>query len=139
MNQSSHRGLADLKVYQLALVLEDQTYQLAKQLPGEQFYPLGNDLRRGSAAVAHYIQDSYNRYSYKHKMDALHAAREHAEKTRQLLLDNPLPRHHQLAEQYLILIKQCWGLIKYFQRQKDQVQTKNIIASTDELVASRTK
>lgn len=69
LSKTNQSSIEHLRIYQLARSLEDKLYEYAKTLPGEQFYPLGNDLRRSSAAAAHYIAETHRRYSYTVKMN----------------------------------------------------------------------
>lgn len=132
--------IADLKIYQLARSLEDQVYELVKGLPEDQFYVLGNDLRRASAAVSHYITETHKRYSYQIKIESLHCARTEAEEMGRLLQsfqDGGYGEIEQLANDYVILIKQSWGLIKYLKGRQLEKQNQNVIRAKDELVAAK--
>ena len=75
MSQSS---IEDLRIYKLARELEDQVYELVKAFPPEQFYAMGNDLRRASAGVSHHIMNTHQFFSYTLKLDELAAARRQA-------------------------------------------------------------
>ena len=52
-------SIQQLRIYQSARTLEDQVYELVKRFPSEEFYGAGNDLRRSSAAVSHYISEAH--------------------------------------------------------------------------------
>ena len=133
-------SIAQLRIYQLAHRLEDNVYELVKGLPEEQFYPLGNDLRRASAAAAHYIAQAHRSYSYQLKLESLHAARSAAEDMGKLLervQQEGFGDTKALAEDYTTLIKQNWGLIKYLKNRQAEKQTAAIAAAKDELVAAR--
>lgn len=146
-NDKPKSSIADLKIYQLARSLEDQVYELVKAVPPELFYPLGNDLRRASAAVAHYISETHKRYSYHVKVESLHAARNEAEQTIKLLEqlkaggDGPAIQQvgsiGQLIEDYTTVIKQSWGLVKYLKRRQTEKQATATVKAKDELVAAR--
>lgn len=135
----SRNSIADLRIYQLALSLEEQVFQMVKDLPPKQF-DLGNDLRRASAGVAHYIYDAHRRYNYTSKVDSLHAARTEAEQVNRLLDQFEKAGFAQtksLVEDYTTLIKQSWGLIKWLKtRQTEKDQTAQVQA-TDQLVKAR--
>ncbi len=121
-SKTNNNSIEHLRIYQLARSLEDRLYVLAKALPDNQFYPLGNDLRRSSAAVAHYIAETHKRYSYTVKLECLHAARTATEETiRHLESYKAAERNNipELIEDYTTLIKQSWGLIKYLRANKN--------------------
>ncbi len=136
----TNTSIEHLRIYQLARSLEDQVYDLAKSIPAEQFYPLGNDLRRSSAAVAHYIAETHRRYSYVIKLECLHAARIAAEETIRLLENHQTASREQITEiinDYTLLIKQSWGLIKYLKAKQELTKSKDQAKASDELVAAR--
>jgi four helix bundle protein len=74
-------SIQQLRIYQSARNAEDQVYELIKLFPSDQHYPLGNDLRRTSAGVSHYIMEAHRLFSYRLKLDALANARREAEST----------------------------------------------------------
>ncbi len=137
---TNHASIEHLRIYQLARSLEDQVYELVKALPTEQFYPLGNNLRRTSAAVAHYIAETHRRYSYTIKMESLHGARTAAEEAIRQLEAYETAGHGkagELKDDYTALISQSWGLIKYLKNQQHLTQAKDQAQASDELVAAR--
>lgn len=139
-NHTNNASIEHLRIYQLARSLEDRLYELAKHLPADQFYPLGNDLRRSSAAVAHYIAETHRRYSYTIKLEALHLARTAAEDVIKHLETYQAAGHGEViesVEDYTTLIKQSWGLIKYLKSKQELVRSKEQARATDELVAAR--
>lgn len=130
------QSIEDLRVYKLARELEDQTYELVKKFPSEQFYALGNDLRRSSAGVAHHIMNAHQYFSYTLKLDELAAARRQAEITlHHLESAKEYGEHTSLAEGYTAVIKQAWGLSKWLsaklsqKRQKTEVESKEALAT----------
>lgn len=129
-------SIEKLRVYQLAVELEDQTVDLVRHLPAEQRYPLGNDIRRASAAVSHHIHQAHQRYAYQLKQQDLACAREEAERARALLaqIDSNTDR---LSEGYASIIKQSWGLSKWLKARQAERQVKAAVQATDELVAAR--
>jgi four helix bundle protein len=134
MARSSIEGL---RIYQSAVSLEDQVFALVKTLPADQYYQLGNDLRRASAAVCHYISEAHKRYSYSLKLDSLHCARTEAEEATHLLEQFQADKHGdttQLIEDYTGVIKQAWGLIKFFKNQQ-QIKQSATAPSQDEPAA----
>lgn len=136
----ARNSIASLKVYGLALSLEDQVYQLVKKLGEEHFYELGNNLRRSSSAIAHYIQDAHDQYSYALKIESLHSARRAAEETIKLLEQfeqTGFGKTAKLAEQATTIIKQSWGLIKYLQTKRAEKMQQASSKAKDELVAAR--
>jgi 23S rRNA-intervening sequence protein len=44
-------SVEQLRIYKSARNAEDRVYELIKEFPTDQFYGLGNDLRRSSSAV----------------------------------------------------------------------------------------
>src|ERR1700684_2420392 len=78
-------SIEKLRIYQSAVELEDQVYALTKALPQEQYYPLGDGIRRASAAVCHHIYESHERYAYRLKLDELERMRQAAEQVQRLL------------------------------------------------------
>ncbi len=136
--------IKDLRIYQQARELEDRVPAVLKQLPQDQFYPLGNSLWRSCVAVAHYIAESHKYYSYQVKLQSLHAARTAAEDTikyLQQLEAGGFGDTKQLVEDYTGIIKQSWGLIKYLKNRQllkeASEATQAQAQATDELVAAR--
>jgi len=80
-------SIEQLRIYKSARAAEDQVYELVKQFPADQFYGLGNNLRRSSAAVSHHIMGAHRLFSYRLKLDELSAMRREAENTMQYLED----------------------------------------------------
>ncbi len=132
-------SIEHLKVYQLAVELETQVFTLIQSLPKDQFYPLGNNVRRASAAIAHYITEAHKRYSYTVKIESLHVARTYAEEAIKLLgqLKEAGLTVGTLADDYTILIKQSWGLIKWLKKRQEEKQAEAAVKAQDELVAAR--
>ncbi|HSX14566.1 MAG TPA: four helix bundle protein [Candidatus Saccharimonadales bacterium] len=129
-------SIKQLNIYLSARKLEDAVVTLAEALPEEQSYPLGDDLRRAATAVAHHIYQAHHYYSYGMKMEALHQARVEAEKT-QSLLDSveagKFAKTSQLREDYTTVIKQSWGLIKYFKTRQAEKLAKSEVKAKEEL------
>ena len=97
--------IQQLNIYMTARRFEDAVVELSSGLPKDQAYPLG-DLRRAATAVAHYVYQAYNYYSYEMKIEALHQARTEAEKTQQYLQALNSDRTTKpLIEDYTTLIK----------------------------------
>jgi four helix bundle protein len=132
-------SIEHLKVYQLAVELETQVFSLVQGIPKDQFYPLGNNVRRASAAIAHYITEAHKRYSYTVKIESLHVARTYAEEAIKLLgeLKKSGFSADDLIENYTVLIKQSWGLIKWLKKRQEEKQTEASVKAQDELVAAR--
>lgn len=131
-------SIEKLRMYQLAVQLEDQVVDLVRELPSEQRYPLGNDARRASAAVSHHINQAHQRYSYQMKQQELAEARDQAERARQLL--GRLKEHgagDELMEGYTAIIKQSWSLSKWLKARQAERQVQAAVQATDELVAAR--
>lgn len=132
--------IQQLRVYELARCLEEQVFDLVRKLPAEQFYPLGNDLRRGSSAVAHYINEAHSQFSYRFKIEALHSAVREAEQIikRSVNLNAlGIKVDSRLIEDYTALIKQCWGLLKWLKAKRAEKDQAEQVKMTDEMVAAR--
>ncbi len=126
---STTKSIKGLRIYQASRELEDSVYELVRRLPTSEFYGLGNDLRRSSAAISHYVAECHRRYSYSVKLEALHLARTEAE-----TLKNLLSKHEQqgygrtsdLQEGCTAIVRQSWGLIKYMKskqaEREEQIQ-----------------
>lgn len=126
-----------LRIYKSARNMEDQVYELVKTLPAEQFYGLGNDLRRSSAAVSHYIMEAHRLFSYRLKLDALAAARREAEAAqRHLQAALNLGATEAMVEEYTGIIKQSWGLTKWVKAKLEERQEKAEIAAKEEMAAA---
>ena len=137
---SEKRSIEGLRIYKASRELEDSTYELVKKLPEKEFYKLGNDLRRSSAAVSHYLAECHRRYSYGVKLEALHLARTEADTLKALLADHEAQGYgntSKLQEDCTGLIKQSWGLIKYIKQRQAERQTLARTRAADELVAAR--
>ena len=134
------KSIEDLRIYQASRALEDAVYELVKQLPANEFYRLGNDLRRSSAAVSHYITECHRRYSYSVKLEALHLARTEAEVLKHLLATHDsrgFGATKKLQDSCVGVTKQCWGLIKYLKQRQAERQVEMRAEASDELVAAR--
>ncbi len=126
-------SVEQLRIYKTARELEDQVYELVKGFPEEQFYGLGNDLRRSSAAVSHYIMETHRLFSYRLKLDSLAAARHEAEKTqRHLEAAKKLGATDELISQYTGIIKQSWGLTKWLKTKLVEKREKAEVAAKEE-------
>ncbi len=119
-------SINQLNIYMSARRLEDSVVKLADSLPKDEAFPLADDLRRAATAVSHYVYASHNYYSYNMKIEALHSARTEAEKAQSLLancLDRKYIKNDELSADYTVVIKQSWGLIKYFKtKQTERLQ-----------------
>jgi four helix bundle protein len=118
-------SIEQLTIYKLARRLEDEVYDLVKTFPADQFYGLGNDLRRSSAAVSHHIMECHRLYSYRLKLDELSAVRREAEATHDLLgRARDLGVTDELIDGYKNIIRQSWGLTKWLQAKLDERRQK---------------
>ena len=133
-------GLQRLRVYQDSLELEQAVFELTRDIGSKNFYPAGNTLRRHAAAIAHYIAESNNRYSYRLKLESLHLARSRADQLRLALksYDDTTPQITQsLQDKSALISRQLWGLIlSYKKRQQEHLHATRADA-TDALVAAR--
>jgi four helix bundle protein len=118
-------SIEQLRIYQVARRLEDEVYELVKTFPADQFYKLGNDLRRSSAAVSHHIMGCHRLYSYRLKLDELSAMRREAEAAQgQLERAHDLGATAELIEGYTNIVKQSRGLTKWLQTKLDERRQK---------------
>ena len=130
-------SIEQLRIYKSARATEDQVYELVKQFPADQFYGLGNDLRRSSAAVSHHIMGAHRLFSYRLKLDELAAMRREAEVTQKHLEDaRALGATDELISEYTAVIKQSWGLTKWLKAKLLEKQEKAEVAAKEELVAA---
>lgn len=137
---TASKSIESLRVYQASRSLEDAVYEIVKRLPTKEFYGLGNDLRRSSAAVSHYLTECHRRYSYGIKLEALHLARVEAETLKTLLAEHASQGYgatDRLQENCTSIIKQIWGLIKYLKQRQTEQQHVARVKASDELVAAR--
>ncbi|HEX3082337.1 MAG TPA: four helix bundle protein [Candidatus Saccharimonadia bacterium] len=130
-------SIEQLRIYKAARAAEDQVYELVKQFPADQFYGLGNDLRRSSAAVSHHIMSAHRLFSYRLKLDELAAMRREAEVT-QKHLESAIDfgATPELNDEYTTIIKQSWGLSKWLKNKLTEKQEKAEVAAKEELVAA---
>ena len=130
-------SIEQLRIYTSARTLEDQVYELVKQFPVDHFYGLGNDLRRSSAAVCHYLMSVHRLFSYRLKLDDLAAMRREAELTQKHLeAARDFGATDDLISQYTAVIKQSWGLTKWLKTKLEERDEKAEIAAKEELVAA---
>jgi four helix bundle protein len=135
-------SIEGLRIYQASRALEDSVYELAKKLPPEEFYKLANDMRRSSAAIAHYISESHKRYSYSAKLEHLHLARLEIDRLKQHLNDHQergFGDTKRLRDACTGIHKQAWGLVRYFKQRRDASRSATRINATDALVAARSR
>jgi four helix bundle protein len=131
-------SIEQLRIYKSARGLEDQVYELVRQFPADQFYGLGNDLRRSSAAVSHHIAGAHRLFSYRLKLDELAAMRREAEATRKYLEDaREFGASDELLKEYTGIIKQSWGLTKWLRGKLEEKREKAEVSAKEELVAAR--
>lgn len=132
-------SIEQLRIYKSSRAAEDQVYELVKQFPADQFYGLGNDLRRSSAAVSHHIMGAHRLFSYRLKLDELAAMRREAELTQKYLEESrALGATDELIAEYTGVIKQSWGLSKWLKAKLIQKREKAEVAAKEELVAALT-
>lgn len=138
MAQPNH--IENLRIYQVSRALEDQVYELVNQLPADEFYRLGNDLRRSSAAISHHITEAHRRYSFAVKSELLHLARTEIANIKDLLSlydSKGYGLTEEIQKSYRSLNQQIWGLITYYKRRQRERQTGTQIKAADALVAAR--
>jgi four helix bundle protein len=133
-------SIEGLRIYQASRALEDSVYELVRALPPAEFYRLGNDLRRSSAAISHYISESHKRYSITAKLENLHLARIEIDQLKKYLsqhADQGYGSTTGLQNACIGLTKQAWGLVKHYQQRRRDQQTAARINAADALVAAR--
>lgn len=133
-------SIEGLRVYRASRELEDDIYKLVAKLPHEEFYRLGDGLRRSSAGISHYISESHRRHSLGLKIEALHLARTEAEQLSQHLNDYTNRGYGQttpLRQRSSAIVGQLWALIKYFRSRQSTQISFNRAQAVDELVAAR--
>lgn len=127
-------SVEQLRIYQKARELEDAVFEIVKQFPPDQYYGAGNDLRRSSAAVAHYIMEAHRFYSYRLKLDALANMRREAEMAqKQLESAQTLGVDATLGQDYTSIIKQSWGLTKWLKTKLAQKNEQAVIVAKEEM------
>jgi four helix bundle protein len=130
-------SIEQLRIYKSSRAAEDQVYELVKQFPADQFYGLGNDLRRSSAAVSHHIMGAHRLFSYRLKLDELAAMRREAEATQKHLEDaRALGATDELIDEYTGVIKQSWGLSKWLKSKLDEKREKTEIAAKEQMAGA---
>ena len=116
-------SIEQLRIYKSARAIEDKVYELVKRLPSDQFYGLGNDLRRSSAGVSHYIMNAHKLYSYRLKLDELTAMRREAEIAQSKLEEaREFGVTDELISEYTSIIKQSWSLSKWIRTKLQEKQ-----------------
>jgi four helix bundle protein len=127
-------SIEQLRIYKSSRAAEDQVYELVKQFPVDQFYGLGNDLRRSSAAVSHHIMGAHRLFSYRLKLDELAAMRREAEITiKHLEVATTFGANKELAAEYTGIIKQSWGLTKWLKAKLEEKHEKAEIAAKEQM------
>ncbi|MFJ6901774.1 four helix bundle protein [Streptomyces hokutonensis] len=109
-------SIQQLRIYREARELEDQVYELVKKFPVDEFYDLGNVLRRESAAVSHHIMEAHRLISYRYKIDALDNARREAISIKHSIgVAEELGVDQKLIESYEGIAQQCLSLSEWLQ------------------------
>ncbi len=130
-------SIEQLRIYKSSRAAEDQVYELVKQFPADQFYGLGNDLRRSSAAVSHHIMGAHRLFSYRLKLDELAAMRREAEITQKHLeTAKSLGATPELVEEYTGIIKQSWGLTKWLKAKLVEKHERAEIAAKEQMATA---
>ena len=95
---------------------------------------MGNDLRRSSAGVSHYIMETHKLFSYRLKLDALAGARREAESAQKHLeAARDLGATDAMISEYTGIIKQSWGLTKWLNAKLDEKQEKAEVAAKEQM------
>ena len=112
-------GLENLKIYQMAEMLELEVHELTKYYPLDEKYRSIDQLRRSSASVENNIAEAYNKGSLKEKIHIIRdVAKCEAEETRRNLIrcakkDFESNKSLFLAEKYTELIRATSGYIRF--------------------------
>lgn len=112
-------GLENLKIYQIAEMLELEVHELTKYHPSDEKYRSIDQLRRSSASVANNIAEAYNKGSLKEKIHIIRdVVKCEAEETKRNLIrcakkNFESNKSLSLAEKYTELIKVISGYIRF--------------------------
>lgn len=135
-------SIEQLRVYKSARDVEDIIYDEVKALPAEHFYGIGNDLRRSSAAVSHYLMEAHRLFSYRLKLDSLAAARREAEACQRQIesaVAKDLGIHQDLIEKYTEIIKQTWAHTKWVKNKLDERRDQAEAAAKEQMLAEQAR
>ena len=112
-------GLENLKVYQMAEVLEIDVHKLTDTFPRDEKFRSVDQIRRSSSAVANNISEGYARHTYKEKIRYLYIAKGEAEETKRNIIKSAKKGFLQeklaenIAVKYTELLKAISGYIKF--------------------------
>lgn len=67
-NREQTEGFEQLEVWQKAIDLAVETYQLTDEFPKSEIYSLTNQMRRASSSISANIAEGYGRHGYKEKL-----------------------------------------------------------------------
>jgi four helix bundle protein len=118
------QGYRDLRVWQLAMELIPKVYQVVKQLPSEERYELGSQLRRAVVSVAANIAEGQARQHTKEFLQSLYIARGSLAETETLLMVAerlgylPAPTLQALVAELAELRKPLQGLVNRLHGQR---------------------
>ena len=125
--KSSTFGFEDLEVYQAARAFRRRIYRLVRQLPNEEKYALGQQMRRAAVSVTNNIAEGYGRHNWQEETQFCRQARG---SLMELIDDINVCIDEQYADEHhltdlkeadgLGLLKLLNGYIKYLQRRKTQ-------------------
>ena len=113
------KNYRDLRIYQIAFELAVRTYKFSFQLPEQEKYEIGRQMRKSSMSVKDNIVEGYGRRRYKSEFVRFliisHASSD--EITSQLevikILYPELPETIKLLNEYYDLGKQIFSFINY--------------------------
>ena len=116
-------GLENLKVYQMAEILEIEVHKLTGSFPSDEKFRSVDQIRRSSSAVANNISEGYARHTFKEKVRYLYIAKGEAEETKRNILKSgkkgflteELAEH--IAIEYTDLLKAISGYITFIKTQ----------------------
>ena len=116
--------LDDFELYNIARAFRKRAYLLLKQLPAEEKYALGNQMRRGAVSVTNNIAEGHGRWHYQ---ENIHFCRVSRGSVDELIDDFNTCQDEGYGDQALVmqlkeeaydLIRRINGYIAYLRRTK---------------------
>ncbi|MFH1822699.1 MAG: four helix bundle protein [Patescibacteria group bacterium] len=128
----SKGGLENLEIYKLAERLEVFIHRVTEKFPKDEKYRSVDQLRRSSSSTTDNISESYNRYSYKDKINRMYIARGEAGETKAGIkkafkkgfVSEKIANF--VDEKYTELIKGINGYISYLKKMDEKKKVSSI-------------
>ena len=117
----------DLEVYQMAREYRKKIYCLIKELPSEEKYALGLQMRKASISVTNNIAEGHGRFHFQENMQFCRHSRGSLEELiddLNICKDEEYIKHEyldQLKQEGFQLLRKLNGYIKYLRSRKDEV------------------